>query len=204
MFETQSVTNTVTRREIIVGESFFDATELNSLVDIRSISRGIILGITAVGENARQLPAGRQVLTITGMPQFKKDIIKELLGIWIVSIIILSCEHVPIIITGLVIAMARSPMKIRVSLGCSGRNTRRNGRNERRIIDRATGEVIFGNIIQRRTDLLNIDFSIKSSSPYLQITILESLAIRDGLQFLRNRIGESGASRPTVLTGFQP
>ena len=78
MFETQSVTNTVTRREIIVGESFFDATELNSLVDIRSISRGIILGITAVGENARQLPAGRQVVTITGMPQFKKDIIKEL------------------------------------------------------------------------------------------------------------------------------
>ena len=71
------------------------------------------MGITAVGENARQLPAGRQVVTITGMPQFKKDIIKELLGIWIVSIIILSCEHVPIIITGLVIAMARSPMKIR-------------------------------------------------------------------------------------------
>ena len=203
MFETQSVTNTVTRREIIVGESFFDATELNSLVDIRSISRGIILGITEAGieyvdsNQFTDAPA-------RSFPGKLTQLLYKRYRLGLKGFIILSCEHVPIIITGLVIAMARSPMKIRVSLGCSGRNTRRNGRNERRIIDRATGEVIFGNIIQRRTDLLNIDFSIKSSSPYLQITILESLAIRDGLQFLRNRIGESGASRPTVLTGFQP
>src|SRR3712207_9375815 len=69
----------------------------------------------SVRENTRQFLAGRQVVTLA-LTRGKESIVEEVLACRVVFTVDYPLEHVPIVITALVVIVVRSPTELHIGL----------------------------------------------------------------------------------------